>query len=93
MGHVLVVEDYPEVSTMYRTALENRGHSVVTATEGVQCLKIYREAMNVFDKDVLEHEPFDIVILDLRMSGICGFFHVMHNSFRVSYDLIEPFRW
>src|ERR687887_427821 len=56
-------------------ALAKRGHQVITAQNGEDCLKIYQEELqNIrFKTDLSERvQPFDAVILDYKMPRING---------------------
>ena len=50
------------VRTSLRLMLEEHGHSVTSAQHGEECLNVYLRALN-------EENPFDLVILDLTISG------------------------
>jgi DNA-binding response OmpR family regulator len=58
--HVLVVDDEPLIRTMLRRYLVEEGFTVSEAADG--------GAM----RDVLEHEPVDLVLLDVMMPGEDG---------------------
>src|SRR5436305_5720446 len=60
ISRALVVDDDPEVCTLLRTRLENRGFDVAIAISGEQAL------------DHLKTRPTDIVFLDVSMPGISG---------------------
>jgi len=60
-GRVLVVDDDPEVREAVETALELEGHSVTTATDGLEALKR------------LVRTEFDAVVLDVLMPNVDGF--------------------
>ncbi|WP_300459088.1 response regulator [Desulfobacula sp.] len=57
---VLIVDDEKDFVEMFSLRLEKQGEKVSTAHSG-------REAL-----EVLEHEPIDVVILDIRMPGMDG---------------------
>jgi PAS domain S-box-containing protein len=59
---ILIMDDEDMVRTSLRLMLEEHGHSVTTAQHGEECLNIYVRALN-------EENPFDLVILDLTISG------------------------
>ena len=59
-GHVLVVDDEPEVVTMLKEALMRDGHQVVTAPNGVAALEVLRAGQ------------FDVVLCDIRMPHLDG---------------------
>ena len=60
MEKVLVVDDELSMREFLELMLLNEGYSVVTASNGGEALKI------------LENEPVDLIITDIRMSGIDG---------------------
>jgi two-component system KDP operon response regulator KdpE len=60
MSRVLVVDDEGGIRRVVRDALEQAGHEVETAADGVTAL------------DSLEAETFDLVISDLSMPGMGG---------------------
>ena len=57
---ILVVEDLPENQILMVNLLEQRGHSVVAASNG-------KEAVRLF-----EAEPYDLVLMDLQMPEMGG---------------------
>src|SRR5262249_16904903 len=57
---ILVVEDVPSQQKLLVKVLSKSGHSVATADSG-------REAI-----DLVEREPFDIVLMDVQMPGMNG---------------------
>jgi two-component system response regulator MtrA len=59
--HILVVDDEPEMLGLIRSMLENAGYTVTTVNNG-------QEALTKFKKS----QP-DLVLLDIRMSGITGY--------------------
>jgi CheY-like chemotaxis protein len=58
--HVLVVEDVPSQQKLLVKVLSKLGHTVATADSG-------RDAI-----DLVEREPFDIVLMDVQMPGMSG---------------------
>jgi two-component system, OmpR family, response regulator MprA len=60
-GHVLVVDDDPDVREAVATALELEGHRVATATDGLAALTR------------LGHAEFDAMVLDVLMPNLDGF--------------------
>ena len=60
MAHVLVVDDEDLVRRTVRTALEERGHSVHEASNGLEALEI------------LGREPVDVAVVDIVMPVMGG---------------------
>ncbi len=60
-GHILVVEDSAMNRMALARALEVRGHTVSTASDGVEAM------------EALRAEPFDVVLLDIEMPRKDGF--------------------
>ncbi|MCS6816515.1 MAG: response regulator [Blastocatellia bacterium] len=60
MAKILIVDDEPNIRLLYATILTEGGHEVVEAEDGHQTLK------------ALESEPFDLVILDIRLKAESG---------------------
>jgi DNA-binding response OmpR family regulator len=58
---VLVVDDEPDLVVLLEEHLTHEGFDVVTATSGMQAIKIAREG-----------QP-DIILLDVMMPGVSGF--------------------
>ncbi len=57
---ILLVEDNPINQQLARKLLEKRGHSVVLAVNGKECLR------------VLSTESFDLVLMDIQMPEMDG---------------------
>jgi len=57
---VLIVEDDPELRTLYRTALSLAGYSVVAVGDGIEALRR------------IDAEPPDIVVLDMALPRLGG---------------------
>jgi len=55
MAHILVVDDEALVREALTSAIQNKGHTVVAASTGVEGLKRFAE------------QPFDLVITDIIM--------------------------
>ena len=72
---ILVVEDDIDAARMYRAALESRGHKVVTAFDGRDCLEIYQDALakaTAVGGKIPGGHPFDAVVLDYKLPRIDG---------------------
>jgi two-component system response regulator (stage 0 sporulation protein F) len=60
MKTILVVDDDEAIRTLLREELEDEGYKVIIATNARDALKI------------VESEPLDLVVLDIRMPGMDG---------------------
>ena len=60
MKHILVVDDKPDVTTMFQMALELYGYRVSVADDGARAL------------DIDMQDPVDAIISDLRMPRMNG---------------------
>lgn len=72
---ILVAEDDTDAVTLYKAALELRGHTITAAFDGKHCLNVYRNEMRRlanFGKKASIHSPFDVVILDHMLPLISG---------------------
>jgi DNA-binding response OmpR family regulator len=70
MLKILVAEDEPELLQIYKIVLANSGFDVVPTINGQICVDAYRaELSKRTDKS---HDPFDLVLLDLRMPKKTG---------------------
>jgi CheY-like chemotaxis protein len=72
---ILIAEDDRDTALLFKMALQQRNHQVVTTNNGEDCLKIYQEELqNIRLKtDLTEHiQPFDAVVLDYKMPKING---------------------
>jgi predicted transcriptional regulator/DNA-binding response OmpR family regulator len=72
---VLVAEDDIYIAIAYKKALQQRGHNVTIASDGIQCLETYTN-QTADGKPRTNGEGscnrFDVVILDYRIPGIDG---------------------
>lgn len=57
MARIVVAEDDPDIHLLVQLLLEDQGHSVVMASNGVRALEIVAE------------QPADLMILDIAMPG------------------------
>ena len=67
---ILVMEDDPEIASLYSQVLNNRGHEVTITRLGEDCLQIYSDRLQeLYTKkpELPEGQQFDVVILDYRM--------------------------
>jgi CheY-like chemotaxis protein len=72
---VLIAEDDKDTATLYKRALEERGHQVVITNNGKGCLDIYHKELQgiTLNTDPSKHiQPFDAVVLDYKMPQING---------------------
>src|SRR6266852_6161327 len=60
MGHILVVDDEPQIRRVMRTTLVANGYEVSDARTGDDAL------------DLIRSEKYDLVLLDVNMPGISG---------------------
>jgi len=60
MGHILVVDDEPQIRRVMRTTLVAQGYEVSDARTGDTAL------------DLIRSEKYDLVLLDVNMPGISG---------------------
>ena len=68
---ILVAEDSPSFALFYKNALEKRGHTVIIAKDGNDCIYKYMDAVK--GDDQVEQEKFyDLVILDHQMPRMQG---------------------
>lgn len=58
--HILLVEDEAEIASFIRQGLSEEGYTVTWAVEGEKALEL------------LDAEPIDLVLLDIRLPGISG---------------------
>lgn len=61
MAHILLVEDYESLRTIYVTALTKEGHTVQTASNAEEGLELAAKS------------TFDVIVLDLLMPRSDGF--------------------
>lgn len=65
---ILVVDDEPDIQRLLTVALTNRGHTVITASNGVEAL------------GMVEAEKPDLIVLDVMMPQMTG--HEAHDEIR-----------
>ncbi len=63
MRCALIVEDEPQIRTLIGIALEAAGYTILEAPNGMDALEMIRKRL----------EPFDLIILDIRMPQMDGF--------------------
>ena len=59
---IIVVDDEPELASLFKAFLKNQGYDVVSFTDPVLALEYYKETS----------DKHSLIITDLRMPGICG---------------------
>ncbi len=59
---LIIVEDKPELASLFREFLREEGHDVVSFTDPLLALKFFKETA----------DKHSLIITDLRMPGICG---------------------
>jgi CheY-like chemotaxis protein len=72
---ILVAEDCEDTAMVYKEALQDKGHVVIHATNGEDCLKVYHNEFQIvtLHSDPKERlQPFDAVILDYNMPRMNG---------------------
>lgn len=70
---VLIAEDNKDTANIYRIALKSRGHDVTTASDGLECLEIYKNASSeMAARKETRLSPYDVVVLDYRMPKLDG---------------------
>ena len=72
---ILLAEDDNDTATLYKRALEERGHQVIITNNGKGCLDVYHKELQdiTLNTDPSKHiQPFDAVILDYKMPKING---------------------
>ena len=62
---ILVMDDEAGVRDILKTLLNKMGHGVILAEEGRKAIDIYQEAIKC-------NQPFDLIIMDLTISGGMG---------------------
>lgn len=72
---VLIAEDNPDTRFYYDVLFEKYQHVLVSANDGLECLKIYHdelENVRLLTDAMQKIQPFDAVILDYKMPGRNG---------------------
>jgi CheY-like chemotaxis protein len=72
---ILLAEDDNDTATLYKRALEERGHQVVITNDGKDSLDVYHKELQdiTLNTDPSKHiQPFDAVVLDYKMPKING---------------------
>ncbi|MGI0062299.1 MAG: response regulator [Nitrosotalea sp.] len=67
---ILVAEDSQDLAETYKIALENRGHIVTIARDGIECIQTYSDFLKTVNNGVKSF--FDVVVLDQQMPGMDG---------------------
>jgi DNA-binding response OmpR family regulator len=59
---IIVVDDEPELASLFKAFLKNKGYDVISITDPVLALEYYKETV----------DKHSLIITDLRMPGTCG---------------------
>ena len=59
---IIIVDDEPELASLFKTFLKNQGYNVVSFTDPILALEYFKETVG-------QHS---LIIIDLRMPGMCG---------------------
>jgi CheY-like chemotaxis protein len=68
---VLITDDDPKNIFIFQRILIERGHEVVLASSGKECLKLYHQCMKQLQTDLSDTlliQPFDAVMLEYQIS-------------------------
>ncbi len=63
--NLLVVEDDPQISDLYKILLERSGYRVSLAGDGLEALELFRAAQR-------DGQPYDLVMMDLNLPRMDG---------------------
>jgi two-component system, sensor histidine kinase and response regulator len=73
---ILIAEDELDIAGMYMDMLKERGHEVTVTHDGSECIRAYRDAVELIGDTSEEHlsknPPFDVVVLDYHMPNMDG---------------------
>lgn len=69
---ILIAEDNKFAARQYKLMLEQKGHTVVTTENGLECVRKYKESYKKTEFDSLDESPFDLVLLDHKMPKKTG---------------------
>ena len=72
---ILLAEDDKDIATLCKRVLEKRGHEVMNADNGEDCLEVYHEELQniTLNTNATMHvQPFDSVVLDYKIPKING---------------------
>ena len=67
---ILIAEDYKDLADSYKTILEGRGHEVTITSDGIECLRAYKQQVTQPNGKIRRY--FDVIILDYNMKGMNG---------------------
>lgn len=73
---ILIAEDDIQTSNVFRKLLDNKGNVVITSN-GIDCLKKYKESLGNTDEN-----PYDLVLVDFAMPKLDGI-HVIEEIKRI----------
>lgn len=82
MARILIIDDEPNVRLLYATVLSESGHEVREASSGSEAMRC------------LEHEPVDLVILDIKLgreNGLELLQEIVHRHPRVPVILLTAY--
>jgi PAS domain S-box-containing protein len=75
-GRILIMDDVEAIREVATSMLQSLGYTTADASDGVEVLELYREAMET-------GKPFDAVILDLTVPGGMGGLETVKNLLRM----------
>ena len=66
---LLLMEDDPDVASLYSQVLQDRGHKVTVACTAQECLEIYSDNLCrvQMETNFRDKQPYDALILDYKM--------------------------
>jgi CheY-like chemotaxis protein len=73
---VLIAEDDPQVASLYKVALGDRGHDALLTYDGQQCIEAYvralYERLDNHNSTNEQSSPFHAIVLDYKMPKMNG---------------------
>ncbi len=70
--NILIAEDNAFTISQYTKILEKHGHHVTVARDGQECLEKYTHELGKTEFELLDKNPFDVVLLDNNMPKKSG---------------------